>query len=55
MKKPLEHYISDLLYIEDCIIIPDFGGFIVNDKSATINEKSGEITPPSKTILFLVN
>ncbi len=52
MKKPLEHYISDLLYIEDCIIVPDFGGFIVNDKSATINEKSGEITPPSKTILF---
>ena len=52
MKKPLEHYISDLLYIEDCIIIPDFGGFIVNDKSATINDKSGEITPPSKTILF---
>ena len=52
MKKSLEHYISELLYIEDCIIIPDFGGFIVNDKSATINEKSGEITPPSKTILF---
>ena len=52
MKKSLEHYISELLYIEDCIIIPDFGGFIVNDKSATINEKSGEIAPPSKTILF---
>jgi len=52
MKKPLEHYISELLYLEDCIIVPDFGGFIVNDKSATINEKSGEITPPSKTILF---
>ena len=52
MKKSLEYYISELLYIEDCIIVPDFGGFIVNDKSATINEKSGEITPPSKTILF---
>ena len=52
MKKSLEHSISELLYIEDCIIIPDFGGFIVNDKSATINEKSGEIAPPSKTILF---
>ena len=52
MKKSLEHYISELLYMEDCIIVPDFGGFIVNDKSATINEKSGEITPPSKTILF---
>ena len=52
MKKSLENYISELLYIEDCIIVPDFGGFIVNDKSATINEKSGEITPPSKTILF---
>ena len=52
MKKSLEYYISELLYLEDCIIVPDFGGFIVNDKSATINEKSGEITPPSKTILF---
>tara|TARA_B100000674_G_scaffold480708_1_gene480604 strand:- start:482 stop:1405 length:924 start_codon:yes stop_codon:yes gene_type:complete len=52
MKKSLEYYISELLYLEDCIIVPDFGGFIVNDSSATINKKSGEITPPSKTILF---
>ena len=52
MKKSIEKYISELLYIEDCIIFPEFGGFIVNDKSATINEKSGEIIAPSKIILF---
>lgn len=52
MKKTVENYISDLLYLEDCIIIPDFGGFIVNYKPAVINKKNGEIEAPSKSILF---
>ncbi len=45
-------YISDLLYLHDCVIIPDFGGFICNYKSAYIDEHSGLICPPSKDILF---
>ena len=45
-------YISDLLFLHDCVIIPDFGGFICNYKSAHIDERSGLICPPTKDILF---
>lgn len=45
-------YISDLLFLHDCVIIPDFGGFICNYKSAYIDENSGMICPPTKDILF---
>lgn len=45
-------YISDLLFLHDCVIIPDFGGFICNYKSAFIDEDSGLICPPTKDILF---
>lgn len=45
-------YISDLLFLHDCVIIPDFGGFICNYKSAYIDEESGLIYPPAKDILF---
>lgn len=45
-------YISDLLFLHDCVIIPGFGGFICNYRSAYIDEDSGLICPPSKDILF---
>lgn len=45
-------YISDLLFLHDCVIIPDFGGFICNYRSAYIDENSGVICPPGKDILF---
>lgn len=45
-------YISDLLFLHDCVIIPDFGGFICNYKGAAIDEATGMINPPSKDILF---
>lgn len=45
-------YISDLLFLHDCVILPDFGGFICNYKSAYIDENSGLICPPTKDILF---
>ena len=45
-------YISDLLFLHDCVIIPDFGGFICNYKSAYIDAESGVICPPGKDILF---
>tara|TARA_B100000902_G_scaffold395799_1_gene455187 strand:+ start:539 stop:1465 length:927 start_codon:yes stop_codon:yes gene_type:complete len=52
MKESIEHYISQLLFTEECVIIPEFGGFIVNQQSAILNKKSGEIKAPSKRILF---
>lgn len=45
-------YISDLLFLHDCVVIPDFGGFICNYKSAYVDEANGTICPPSKDILF---
>lgn len=45
-------YISDLLFLHDCVVIPDFGGFICNYKGAYIDEVNGMICPPSKDILF---
>lgn len=48
-------YITDLLYLHDCVIVPDFGAFICNSQSATIDEKSGIINPPSKYVVFNTN
>ena len=52
MNKSVEHYISELLFLHDCVIIPDFGGFVGNRKSAQLNRTTGLLTPPSKQILF---
>jgi nucleoid DNA-binding protein len=45
-------YISKLLYTEDCVIVPGFGGFVTNYQEAKINYKTTEVFPPSKTIAF---
>jgi len=55
MNKNVAYYISELLYLHDCVIVPKFGGFVGNIKSATINRETGSINPPSKQILFNVN
>ena len=46
----LENYISDLLYRYDCVIVPNFGGFVANKKSATVNQHT--FSPPYKQITF---
>lgn len=51
----LSQYISDLLVQHNCVIVPDFGGFIANYKSAVIDENRKRILPPSKGILFNPN
>lgn len=48
----LTDYISDLLLLYDCVIIPDFGGFVCNYKGACIDEQNGKIHPPTKEIAF---
>jgi len=55
MNKPVEHYISELLFLHDCIILPEFGGFVGNPQSAKLNKITGVLTPPSKQILFNTN
>ncbi len=46
----LETYITDLLYRYECVIVPNFGGFVANAKSAKVNENT--FSPPYKQITF---
>ncbi len=46
----LERYIKDLLYRYDCVIVPEFGAFIANHKSAKVEEQN--FKPPFKQITF---
>ena len=55
MNKTVEHYISELLFLHDCVILPDFGGFVGNPQSAKLNKITGILSPPSKQILFNTN
>ena len=48
----LSVYISELLKINDCVIIPDLGGFIANYQSARYEGQSNQFSPPAKEIIF---
>lgn len=47
--------IIDLLYLHDCVIIPNFGGFLLNYTSASIHPVTHTFAPPSKTLAFNSN
>ncbi len=49
------NYIVQLLHQHDCVIIPDFGGFVAQYKPASLDEVTGFFSPPSKQILFNIN
>jgi hypothetical protein len=48
----VSEYIKALLYQEDCVIIPRFGGFVGKYKDAKIDFKTLRMSPPSKMIAF---
>lgn len=48
----LEKIAKELLTDEDCVIIPDFGGFITHYRPATIEPNKNIILPPGKSISF---
>lgn len=48
----VENYIKDLLYRYDCVIVPNFGGFITNRIGAKLEVKTQNFYPPSKQISF---
>jgi hypothetical protein len=51
----LDHYIADLLFQYDCVIVPGLGGFVTNYKSASIQPIQNSFYPPSKGISFNKN
>jgi len=48
----LSNYINDLLFRYDCVIVPNFGGFVTNAISAKVNHFSHTFYPPTKQITF---
>lgn len=48
----ISRHISDLLFENDCVIVPGLGGFVCNYKPAAINPVRHLFTPPSKLVLF---
>jgi len=45
-------FIRELLFENDCVIVPGFGGFIGNFSPARINKTTGVFYPPVKKITF---
>lgn len=48
----LDRHISDLLNFHECVIIPEFGGFISNYKPAEFDASNNTLLPPSKEVIF---
>lgn len=46
----IHQYIKELLLLNDCVIIPEFGGFVANYKPSTID--NNQFFPPTKEIAF---
>lgn len=51
----INKYISGLLFIHDCVILPGFGGFVSNYHAAEHNKTSHTFDPPTKDVLFNKN
>ena len=45
-------FLEHLLYEHECVIIPNFGGFVVNAQGFSFNEKEGKIYPKKKCVAF---
>lgn len=45
-------FLEHLLYDHECVIIPQFGGFVVNAEGFTFNEREGKIHPKKKCVAF---
>lgn len=45
-------FLEQVVYDHECVIIPSFGGFVVNAEGFSYNEKEGKIHPKKKCIAF---
>ena len=51
----IETSLEGLLYDHDCVIVPDFGGFVALYKSAEFGKNGDVMYPPSKGVSFNIN
>lgn len=52
MEQIISTYITELLYKNECVIIPQFGGFVARHISARVSDDGSMISPPSRSVLF---
>ncbi len=48
----IKQYIADLLYRYECVIVPEFGAFLTQYKSAQVHSTTNAFYPPTKEISF---
>lgn len=48
----LDHYIGELLYRYNCVVVPTFGAFLAQRTPALVNETTNTFFAPSKSIGF---
>lgn len=48
----IPEHIKNLLFEQDCVVVPDFGGFITNFHGAVVQERNGSLLPPRKRVAF---
>ncbi len=51
----ITHLIAELLFKHDCVIVPNFGGFVARNYSSNFSKGSNVLYPQSKHILFNKN
>jgi hypothetical protein len=51
----IDKHISELLYDYDCVIVPNFGGFVSNYAPAKIHPVQHTFSPPFKRVVFNKN
>jgi nucleoid DNA-binding protein/Sec-independent protein translocase protein TatA len=45
-------YIKELILKNECVILPEFGGFETHYQPSSIDKVTGKLTPPSKQVVF---
>jgi nucleoid DNA-binding protein/cell division septation protein DedD len=48
----VQNHIKELLFEQDCVVIPDFGGFVTNFDCAKVDPTNRFFTPPQKWLAF---
>lgn len=48
----VEHYIAELLYRYNCVMVPQFGAFLANKVGAQIDLVNNTLYPPAKVLSF---
>lgn len=51
-RSKIDAYIAELLKSRDCVIVPEFGGFVGNYAKAKINPVSNRFDPPFRKVSF---